>query len=112
MAVRRLTLLFCILGAASCNFDLTKNLRHYETLHSSQFSHSIVKRGATLSTHKYNQIKEVEFKALGKDFKLILSPTKGLLSPTFRAVELDDEEEKERFIPIDRESFYDGRVFG
>ena len=73
MVVLKLSLIFCILGAASSNFDLTKNLRHYETLHRSQLSHSIVKRGATLSTHKYNQIKEVEFKALGKDFKLILS---------------------------------------
>ena len=92
-AVRKLSLIFFILGVASSNFDLTKNLRYYETLHRSQLSHSVVKRGATLSTHKYNQIKEVEFKALGKDFKLILSPTKGLLSPTFRAVEVDDEEE-------------------
>ena len=110
--MRKLTIIFFIIGAASSNFDLTKNLRYYETLHRSQLSHSVVKRGATLSTHKYNQIKEVEFKALGKDFKLILSPTKGLLSPTFRAVEVDDVEEKETFIPIDRDSFYDGRVFG
>ena len=95
-----------------CSFDLTKNLRYFETIHKSQLGHTIVKRGATVSTHKFNTIKEVEFKALGKDFKLILSPTKGLLSSKFRAVEVDDEDDKEVFIPIDKDSFYEGRVFG
>ena len=95
-----------------CSFDLTKNLRYFETIHKSQLGHTIVKRGATVSTHKFNTIKEVEFKALGKDFKLILSPTKGLLSSKFRAVEVDDEDDKEVFIPIDKDAFYEGRVFG
>ena len=92
--------------------DLSKNLRYYETIHKSDIGHSIVKRGINPSQHKYNQIREIDFKALGKNFRLILSPTKGLLSPTFKAVEVDDEGEKEHFIPIDHESFYDGRVFG
>ncbi len=91
--------------------DLSKNLRYYETLHKSDLSHSIVKRGANPSSHKFNQIREIDFKALGRNFRLILSPKKGLLSPNFKAVELDDEE-KETFVPIDHESFYDGRVFG
>jgi disintegrin and metalloproteinase domain-containing protein 17 len=91
--------------------DLSKNLRYYETLHKSELSHSIVKRGANPSNHKFNQIREIDFKALGRNFRLILSPKKGLLSPTFKAVELDDED-KEIFVPIDHESFYDGRVFG
>ena len=112
MAVKSLLFVILLVSPGLCNFDLTKNLRHFETIHKSQFGHTIVKRGATLSTHKYNQIKEVEFKALGKDFKLILSPTKNLLSPKFRAVEVDDEDEKEVFIPVDKDSFYDGRVFG
>ena len=112
MTVKYFILLICLIRSGLCNFDLTKNLRYFETIHKSQLSHHIVKRGVTLSTHKYNQIKEVEFKTLGKDFKLILSPTKGLLSSKFRAVEVDDEDEKEVFIPVDKDSFYDGRVFG
>lgn len=100
-----------LLTVAAAQFDLGKNLRYYETVHKSQLSHSVVKRGATLSSHKYNQIKEIGFKALGKDFKLILSPTRGSLHPNFRAVEIDDDE-KEVFVPIDKESFYEGRVFG
>ena len=105
-----LFLIFQSLGTSS-KFDLTKNLASFELIHKSQFSHNIVKRGATLSTHKYNQIREIDFKALGRDFRLILSPKKGLLSSNFRAVELDDEE-KEHHVPIDQDSFYDGRVFG
>ena len=112
MFAQYLLLLELLIQSGLCHFDLTKNLRHYETIHKSQLGHTIVKRGATLSTHKFNQIKEVEFKALGKDFKLILSPTKNLLSSKFRAVEVDDEDDKEVFIPIDKDSFYEGRVFG
>jgi len=51
--------------STSSKFDLTKNLASYELIHKSQLSHNIVKRGATLSTHKYNQIREIDFKALG-----------------------------------------------
>ena len=105
MTVKYFILLICLIRSGLCNFDLTKNLRYFETIHKSQLSHHIVKRGVTPSTHKYNQIKEVEFKTLGKDFKLILSPTKGLLSSKFRAVEVDDEDEKEVFIPVDKDSF-------
>jgi len=101
----------CSQWLGSTSFDLTKNLKHYETIHKSEFSHNIVKRGATLSDHKYNQIREIDFKALGRDFRLILSPKKGLLSHNFKAVEIDDDENIVR-VPVDRESFYDGRVFG
>ena len=37
-------------------------------------------------------------------------PKKGLLSSKFRAVELDDDD-RGLHVPIDLESFYDGRVF-
>ena len=49
--------------------------------------------------------------ALGRDFRLILSPKKGLQHPKFRAVEVDDNN-IEHPIRIDHETFYDGRVFG
>jgi len=106
-----LLLLYSQILSISTKFDLTNNLASYQLIHKSQLSHNIVKRGATLSTHKYNQIREIDFKALGRDFRLILSPKKGLLSSNFRAVELDDEE-KEHHVAIDQDSFYDGRVFG
>ena len=65
--------------------DLKRNLRHYEMLHASQFGHTIVKRGANPSSHPFNKIREVDFKALGRNFRLILSPKKGLLHPNFKA---------------------------
>merc|ERR1711962_1542995 len=103
--------IFSCVSVSIQSFDLTKNLRYYETIHKSDIGHNTVKRGVNPSQHKYNQIKEIDFKALGKNFRLILSPKKGLLSPTFKAVEVEDGE-KENFIPIDHESFYDGRLFG
>ena len=67
-----------------CESDLKRNLKHYEMLHASQFGHTIVKRGANPSSHPFNKIREVDFKALGRDFRLILSPKKGLLHPNFK----------------------------
>ena len=91
--------------------SLTQNLKYYEVIHAEKFGHNIVKRGIHPSTHPYNKIREVNFKALGRDFRLILSPKKGLLHPKFKAVEVDDDE-VERPIRIDHETFYDGRVYG
>ena len=62
---------------AQINCDITNNLKYYETIKASDIGHKIVKRGANPSTHKFNQIKEIDFKALGKNFRLILSPAKG-----------------------------------
>ncbi|KAB7493873.1 ADAM 17-like protease [Armadillidium nasatum] len=87
------------------------NLRYYEKLHSSQFSHHIVKRGLKESNHRFNKIKEVSFSALGRDFRLILNPRKGLLDPYFKAYVVD-ENGKEKLITVDHEYFYEGRVFG
>ena len=57
--------------------DLRKNLNYFEVLHANQFGHNIVKRGTQPSNHPFNKIREVNFKALGRDFRLILSPKKG-----------------------------------
>ena len=118
--------------------DLARNLRHFETLSTSDLSHSIVKRGADptrwememskisiffflklffsfASPHRFNKIREVGFKALGRDFRLVLSPQKGLLHKNFKAVEVEDGDgdgDGAIPIPIDHESFYEGRVFG
>ncbi|CAB4064451.1 ADAM17 [Lepeophtheirus salmonis] len=72
------------------SLDFHSNVRYFETLHASQFNHNIVKRGTSPSNHKYNKIREVDFKAL---------------------VEIDDDN-NERMLRIDHENFYDGRVFG
>jgi len=39
---------------------------HFETLHAADFSHNIVKRGATDSPHPLNKVKEVSFTTLGR----------------------------------------------
>jgi disintegrin and metalloproteinase domain-containing protein 17 len=74
-----------ILTVASISSDnLSKRVRHFETLHSSHLSHTIVKRGLDPEgTHKFNKIREVGFRTLGRDFRLILSPKKGLLHLNF-----------------------------
>lgn len=68
------------------------------------------------SNHKYNKIREVGFRVLGHDFRLVLSPKRGLLHPKFKAVEIVDEDgpgnHTEVRIPIDHEGFYEGRIFG
>jgi len=91
--------------------DIKNNLKYFEVIHAKSFGHNIVKRGIHPSDHPFNKIREVNFKALGRDFRLILSPKKGLLHPKFRAVEMDDNN-IEKPIRIDHETFYDGRVYG
>ena len=85
--------------------SLTQNLKYFEVIHAKSFGHNIVKRGVHPSNHPYNKIREVNFKALGRDFRLILSPKKGLLHPKFRAVEVDDDE-VERPIRIGKVQYY------
>ncbi|KAK8738509.1 hypothetical protein OTU49_003911 [Cherax quadricarinatus] len=87
------------------------NLRYYEFIDSSAFKHHIVKRGTKESTHRFNKIKEVQFSALGRDFRLILNPRKGLLHPQFKAYAVDGAG-NEQVIHVDHENFYEGRVFG
>lgn len=50
----------------------------------------IVKRGLTESNHPYNKIKELHFNALGRDFRLILSPHNDILHSNFRVYEADE----------------------
>ncbi|XP_064090415.1 ADAM 17-like protease isoform X1 [Macrobrachium nipponense] len=87
------------------------NLRYYEIIDSSAFKHHIVKRGTSESNHRFNKIKEVQFSALGRDFRLILNPRKGLLHPLFKAYAIDGAG-NEKVIHVDHENFYEGRVFG
>ncbi|CAL4212068.1 unnamed protein product [Meganyctiphanes norvegica] len=87
------------------------NLKYYEIIDSSAFSHQIVKRGLKDSSNRFNKIKEVTFDAMGRNFRLILNPRKGLLHPQFKAYAVDGEG-NEKLIQVDNEQFYEGRVFG
>lgn len=69
--------------------QLHKNLQHYDTLHASDLSHKLVKRGAKPSTNPFNTIKEVEFQTLGRNFRLILHPQKDVLHSKFKAYTVD-----------------------
>ncbi|XP_045538997.1 ADAM 17-like protease [Papilio machaon] len=105
---------FCIIiihyiCATLCS--LSNNLKYYETLHSSSFNHHIVKRGAKQSNHPFNTIKELHFRTLGKDFRLILHPHSTVLHSNFKAYAVDGEGKK-TVVHVDRDNFYTGRVFG
>lgn len=72
--------------------QLHKNLRYYETMHVDDFNHKVVKRGANKNSyHPYNTIKEVEFHALGRNFRLILHPHKEVLHSHFQAYAMDGD---------------------
>lgn len=91
-----------------------KNLKYYETIHASEFTHKIIKRGLQESDHPFNKIKEVSFKTLGRDFRLILTPKHGhsnVLHSKFKAYAVNGDG-KETTIHVDHNDFYDGRVFG
>ncbi|XP_013140575.1 PREDICTED: ADAM 17-like protease [Papilio polytes] len=106
--------IFCIvithyICATLCS--LSNNLKYYETLHASSFNHHIVKRGAKQSKHPFNTIKEMHFRTLGKDFRLILYPHSTVLHSNFKAYAVDGEGKK-TVVHVDRDNFYTGRVFG
>uniref|UniRef100_A0A182W2W1 ADAM 17-like protease n=1 Tax=Anopheles minimus TaxID=112268 RepID=A0A182W2W1_9DIPT len=91
--------------------QLHKNLKYYETLHAKDLSHRIEKRGTKHSTHPFNTIKEVEFKVLGRKFRLILHPHASVLHSNFRAYSVDGNG-SESIVHLDRSNFFKGRVFG
>lgn len=71
--------------------SLHRTLKHYEIFHKDDVQHRIVKRGAKHSAHPYNVIKEVEFKTLGKNFRLILHPHRDVLHSKFKAYTVDGD---------------------
>lgn len=68
-----------------------RTLRHYEVIHKDDIEHRIVKRGIKPSNNPYNTIKEVEFKTLGKNFRLILHPHRDVLHSKFKAYTVDGD---------------------
>ncbi|KAL1123060.1 hypothetical protein AAG570_002148, partial [Ranatra chinensis] len=91
--------------------SIYKNLKHFDTLHTSQLSHHIVKRGLKESSHPFNKIKEINFYTLGRNFRLILTPRRGVFHSNFQAAIVDGDG-NEKPVAIDHESFYEGRLFG
>ncbi|KAG1652431.1 ADAM 17-like protease [Nymphon striatum] len=91
--------------------SLIDQLNYYETIHVSDFSHKVIKRGIHPSRNKYNSINEVSFNALGRNFRLMLSPQQGLLSSRFKAFSVDGYGKK-RPLWVNKDSFYDGRLYG
>ncbi|XP_063367896.1 ADAM 17-like protease [Cydia amplana] len=98
---------FIVTGTCSINH----NLKYYETMHATSLRHHVVKRGAKPSNHLFNTIKELHFRTLGKDFRLILHPRSSVLHSNFKAYAVDGDG-KETTVHIDRDNFYTGRVFG
>ncbi|XP_030556156.1 ADAM 17-like protease isoform X1 [Drosophila novamexicana] len=90
---------------------LKRTLRHYEVFHRDDVVHRIVKRGVRQSNNPYNTIKELEFKTLGKNFRVILHPHRDVLHSKFRAYAVDADG-NETVVHLDHENFYTGRVFG
>lgn len=90
---------------------MQNNLHFFETLHARDITHKIVKRGAAFSYHPYNTIKEVEFKTLGRRFRLILHPHKEIVHGNFQAYEVKSDG-KPQTVVVDHDHFYAGRVFG
>ncbi|XP_037079638.1 ADAM 17-like protease [Pollicipes pollicipes] len=82
-------------------------------MHASELSHTIVKRGINSSPHPFNKIKEVTFKTLGREFRLVLTPRKHLLHSQFKAYEVDENgAEKLHHLDPEDSELYEGRVFG
>uniref|UniRef100_T1J977 ADAM 17-like protease n=1 Tax=Strigamia maritima TaxID=126957 RepID=T1J977_STRMM len=105
-------ILFLLCGKINCFIDATlKSLRYFETLHPSSLSHTIVKRGINPSPNKFNTVKQLSFKVLGRDFRLMLTPGTSVLSSKFQAYSIDGVGKKE-YLSIDHETFYEGRIFG
>lgn len=86
-------------------------MKYFELLHVDDITHTIVKRGAKPSINLHNKIREVEFKALGRKFKLILHPHREVLHENFKAFQVNSDG-NETIIHLDRDSFFRGRVFG
>ncbi|KAF7271546.1 ADAM 17-like protease Tace isoform X2 [Rhynchophorus ferrugineus] len=91
--------------------SIHKNLKYFQIIHADDLTHKIVKRGLQESSHPYNKIKEVHLRTHGQDFRLILSPKRSILHSKFKAYSVNGDGE-ETHIPIDHDSFMEGRVFG
>ncbi|XP_066152837.1 ADAM 17-like protease isoform X1 [Euwallacea fornicatus] len=91
--------------------SIHKNLKYFQIIHANDLTHKIVKRGLQESSHPFNKIKEIHLNTHGRDFRLILSPKRSILHSKFKAYAVNGDGE-ETHVPIDHDSFFEGRVFG
>lgn len=111
MALRILTLLILSAEFFLVWGSIHKNLKYFQIIHADDLTHKIVKRGIQESSHPFNRIKEVHLRTHGKDFRIILSPKRSILHSKFKAYSVNGDGE-ETHVPIDHDSFFEGRVFG
>ncbi|OQR76641.1 ADAM 17 protease-like [Tropilaelaps mercedesae] len=90
-------------------FDvLDGQIRYFETLSWSDVrTRHLSKREVARSGGS----KEISFRALGRSFQLILSPTKGLLSAQFKAYTVDRTGAR-RPVWVDNSQFFEGKLLG
>ncbi|KAK9880220.1 hypothetical protein WA026_010094, partial [Henosepilachna vigintioctopunctata] len=90
---------------------LGRNLKYFEKIHTDSLEHNVIKSGLKETNHPFNKIHELKMDVFGKQFRLIMSPKHKVLHSKFKAYEVDGGG-KEKIFHIDRQSFYEGRVFG
>lgn len=78
-----ITLSCCVIGS------IYRNLKTFHTFHADDVTHTLVKRGIKPSHHPFNVIKEIKFRTLNKDFRLILTPRRDVIHSKFKAYTVD-----------------------
>ncbi|GAV05778.1 hypothetical protein RvY_15856 [Ramazzottius varieornatus] len=111
--VQRITMSFYIFSLPIASFGglLSDRLRTFDILKPQDVGHKIVKRGTTPSSNQYNHIQDTRFSALGKEFRLTLTPKTGLLSSDLEVI-VQGADGVSKSVAIDKQSFYSGHVFG
>lgn len=104
-------LLLGLVGPAggSVQPNLDGQLKYYETMTVRQLRTKHLSKREVLRNG--GSTKEVSFRALGRSFQLILSPSKGLLSAQFKAYTVDGTGTKKP-VWVDNSQFFEGRVLG
>ncbi|KAL5493308.1 hypothetical protein EMCRGX_G014466 [Ephydatia muelleri] len=105
--------LFCLTNAlgplgqqATHGLDIA--LSRYERLQTSHLWHTVIRKG--MPRPEDNQ-RQLDFSALGRDFRLYLSPNRKIFHSHFKAVTVDGNN-TEAPINVDLNEYYHGRVYG
>ncbi|XP_018497623.1 ADAM 17-like protease [Galendromus occidentalis] len=99
-----------IVSCVSTDDDTTEDnhIRYFETIALSDIrTRHLSKR----EIQRSGASKEVSFRALGRSFQLILSPTKGLLSAQFKAYTVDRTGARKP-VWVDNSQFFEGKLLG
>ncbi|XP_071957678.1 ADAM 17-like protease isoform X2 [Antedon mediterranea] len=81
-------------------------LHYYDTLHTDNIKHHVVKRGAD---HVDRHVRYITFTTLGKKFDMELRPSQTALSTNFKAYAIGDDGTKEEY-DFDRDSILEGHL--